>query len=298
MGQGKRKEEKRVESRVKQIKSNDDLKKDLAGRYRMTRSEGVEDLEPALVDADFQKLMRDGYVVIERLLSDEQIDAFRTGVEPLLHHTGRTSFEGARTQRVYDVFSKTRALDALTEHPRILALLDRLFLPNYLLSQAQIINILPGEDAQLLHHDDASYPFARPRPPLGAATVWAIDEFTAENGATSIIPGSHLWDQQRKPRPEEVMPCVMPAGSVVFFLGTTWHGGGANHSDRARLAATCQYCEPYLRQQENFLLEISRETALELSENLLRMIGYSIHPPFYGMVNGMHPKRLLEPEGF
>lgn len=278
---------------VKQIKTNADLRQDLARRYRSTATQGLDGLDPEQVDTDFERLMADGYVIMERLLSEEQIQAFRQEVTPFLQHTGRTSFEGARTQRVYDVLSKTRVLDPLAEHPRVLALLDRLFLPNYLLSQVQIINILPDERAQLLHHDDASYPFPRPRPPLGAATVWAIDDFTADNGATSIIPGSHRWDQQREPQPGEAIPCIMPAGSVVLFLGTTWHGGGANQSDQARLAATCQYCEPYLRQQENFLLEVSRDTARQLSENMLRMIGYSIHPPFYGMVNGMHPKRLL-----
>ncbi len=79
----------------------------------------------------------------------------------------------------------------------------------------------------------------------------------------------------------------------MFCWSTT--GRSILRSSRARLAATCQYCEPWLRQQENFLLEVAPELAASLSENLRRMIGYSILPPFYGMVNGMHPKRLLEP---
>ena len=87
----------------------------------------------------------------------------------------------------------------------------------------------------------------------------------------------------------------MPAGSVVFFLGTLWHGGGANHTTaQRRLAVTAQYCQPWLRPQEAFTLSTPPTTAYAVSENIQRMIGYSIHPPFMGMVNGMHPKRILE----
>jgi ectoine hydroxylase-related dioxygenase (phytanoyl-CoA dioxygenase family) len=85
----------------------------------------------------------------------------------------------------------------------------------------------------------------------------------------------------------------MPSGSCVFFVGTLWHGGGANRSDQARLAVTAQYCEPWLRPQEAFTLSTDRETVRAVSEDVRRMLGYSIHPPFIGMVDGMHPKRLL-----
>lgn len=168
-----------------------------------------------------------------------------------------------------------------------------MFLPNYLLSQAQVINILPGEAAQPLHHDDGFYRLPRPRAPLGAATVWAIDGFTAMNGATVVIPQSHSW-ADRMGEVTEALPAVMPAGSVIFFLGTTWHGGGANRSDNSRLAVTCQYCEPYLRQQENFLLELDSKTVASLAPELQSLVGYSVHPPFMGMVDGKHPLRLLE----
>ena len=85
----------------------------------------------------------------------------------------------------------------------------------------------------------------------------------------------------------------MAAGSAVFFLGSLWHGGGANTTDHSRLAVTGQYCEPWLRQQENFFLEIPLEQARTLRASILSMIGYSIHPPFMGYVDGVHPRRLL-----
>ncbi|WP_371319989.1 phytanoyl-CoA dioxygenase family protein [Pseudomonas gingeri] len=283
-------------SSAKQIQSQDDLRRDLAGTFRATRSTGYEDIPSDVINEDYERLMRDGYVILPNLLSEAQLLRVRQASADHLGATGRNTFEGELTQRVYDVFSKTRSVDPLAEHPRVLALLDRLLQPNYLLSQTQIINILPKSPAQLIHHDDAAYPVPRPRPPLGAATVWAIDPFTRENGATVVVPGSHKWPEGRTPNPEELVPCEMPAGSAVLFLGTLWHGGGANTSAGPRLAVTSQYCEPWVRQQENFILEVSRETVRQLSENLIRMIGYSVYPPFFGMVNGMHPKRLLEIE--
>ena len=126
--------------------------------------------------------------------------------------------------------------------------------------------------------------------------MWAIDDFTTENGGTVVIPGSHQWGEGG-PTDEQLsrqIHCEMPAGSVVFFLGTLWHGGGANRSSSSRLAITAQYCEGYCRTQENFSLSIPLKRVAQCSEDIKRMLGYSIYGPFMGMVDGKHPKRLLE----
>jgi len=245
-------------------------------------------------EADYETLMRDGCVVLHGLVSAEHCGAIKAEAQRLIGQTGRNPFEGLNTQRVYNVLAKTRLLDDLIIHPRVLALLDRLFEPNYLLSQAQLINIRPGEAAQALHTDDGFYRIPRPRPPLGAATIFAIDAFTETNGATRIAPRTQHLPTGERPSDDETFPCVMPAGSAVFFLGTLWHSGGANRSSEDRLAFTGQYCEPWLRPQENFFLEVSRETARTLHPDLLRLMGYSVHAPFMGMVDGMHPLRTLE----
>jgi ectoine hydroxylase-related dioxygenase (phytanoyl-CoA dioxygenase family) len=270
-----------------------DLGGDLAGTYRRTASGGAN-IDAAVGEADLAALQRDGYVILPDLLTPAELGEIRDAVAPLLDRHGRNGFEGRLTQRVYSVLNKTRTCDRIADHPRVLALLDRLFLPNYLLSMLQVINILPGEQAQLLHTDDGFYPLPRPRAALGAATIWAIDDFTADNGATDILPGSHLWGQ-RTPEETQRKPVVMKAGSCVFFLSTLWHGGGANRSAAPRLAVTAQYCEPWLRPQEAFTLSTTRDTVRAVSEDIRRMLGYSIHPPFIGQVDGMHPKRLLEP---
>ena len=271
----------------------EDLKGDLASRYKQIASSGSS-VDSAIVEADLAALDRDGYVIWENLLDTEECRQIREVVRPWLEHTGRNSFEGLRTQRFYSVLSRTRACDRLVDNPRVLAVLDQLLMPNYLLSALQAINIQPGETAQLAHHDDGFYPIPRPRAPLTAATIWAIDDFTADNGATMVIPGSHRWGQ-RPPNPEDhAVPVVMPAGSCVFFVGTLWHGGGANNTTRERLAVTAQYCQPWLRPMEAFTLSISREIARTVSDDIRRMLGYSIHPPFVGAVDGLHPLRLLE----
>ncbi|MFI7643113.1 phytanoyl-CoA dioxygenase family protein [Nonomuraea sp. NPDC049400] len=153
----------------------------------------------------------------------------------------------------------------------------------------------PARNAQLLHPHDGFYPVPRPRPELSVATVWAIDDFAEANGATVLIPGSHRWPDGRTPTDADFrLAAAMPAGSCVLFVGTLWHGGGANHSAAPRLAATAQYCQPWLRTQEAFTLSTSQDVARAVSEEIRRMLGYSIHPPFVGMVKGMHPKRLMD----
>lgn len=279
----------------KDIDRSRDLFQDLAGSHPSTAGDH-ERVDPAVTAADLAALARDGYVILEDLVGEEELAAIRAGLEPHLERRGRNSFEGRFTQRVYAVMGKTDACDGFLEHPRVLCALDELLLPNYLLSMCQGIKILPGETRQPLHHDDNLYPIPRPRAAFSVATILAVDDFTAENGATVIVPGSHAWDD-REPGPDDpVVPVVMPAGSAVLFLGTLWHGGGANTSGATRLALTAQYCEPWARTQENMFLAVPRERARRASPNLQRMLGYSIGYPFMGQVGGMSPLRCLDPD--
>lgn len=269
---------------------------DLAGRYKSTAG-SQQVIDPAIITDAMAQLNRDGYIIIEKLFTEEAMDALKADVRPRFkHEAGRNNFEGLATQRLYTMMAETDIANPMVEHPLILGLLDKIFEPNYLLSQLQVINIHPGEAAQPLHYDDGFYPWPRPRRALGAATIIAVDDFTEDNGATVAIPSSHLWgdkypDDDDKAR---LIKAVMPKGSVLFFLGTLWHGGGANESDTPRMCLTAQYCAPFCRTQENFSLSIPKERVITFSENIQRLLGYSIHPPFMGMVEGKHPKRVLE----
>ena len=269
---------------------------DLATKYRSTAGTQAS-ADPAELQRCVDAIDEQGYVIVENCIDRALVDAIRADILPRFDHaSGRNNFEGFKTQRLYGLVDKTLTCNPLIEHPLLLGVLDQLFEPNYLLSQAQAINIRPGEAAQPIHFDDAFYAVDRPRRALGAAAIYAIDDFTAENGATVVIPGSHRWGNEA---PDEAamrraIPAVMPAGSALFFTGTLWHGGGENRSDRSRLCITTQYCAPWCRQQENFSLSVPRDQVKRCSEHVQRLLGYSIHPPFMGFVNGMHPKRLLE----
>jgi len=285
----------RDDPRFRQVKDSQSyLETDLARTYGFTRSEEAAALDQDMVDAQHAQLLRDGFIILEDIVPQVTVDALQAASKPWLDRMGRNSFEGERTQRIYGLPEKLREADPFIEHPLILAHLDRLLKPNYLLSQAQVINIKTESPAQPLHMDDGFYLWPRPRPPISAATVFAVDDFTEENGATVALPGSHLWGEGRQPMSDDRrIQAVMSAGSCILFLGNLWHGGGENRSGADRLAFTAQYCEPWARTQENYFLSVSKETAAGVSENIRRLLGYSIHPPFMGMVNGMHPKRTL-----
>jgi ectoine hydroxylase-related dioxygenase (phytanoyl-CoA dioxygenase family) len=249
--------------------------------------------------AELETFRRDGYVILPRAIDRAGLDDLLAALAPYeaARPMGRNDFEGERSQRVYSLAGKGPVFQALAEHPRVMALLDQILMPRYLLSTLQSIRLHPGETCQPWHSDDAFYLVPRPRDPiLGVSVIWAIEDFTVENGATEVIPGSHRWHHERPDeRPHDVVPAVMPAGSAIVFDAALWHRGGANRSaSTTRLAISPQYCQPYLRPQESQLLIVPPAAARACSERVRSMLGYSIHPPFVGQVDGMHPLRLVD----
>jgi ectoine hydroxylase-related dioxygenase (phytanoyl-CoA dioxygenase family) len=247
---------------------------------------------------DVDTFQRDGFVIFERALDRAQLAGLVAGLAPHERDRpmGRTPFEGQRSQRVYSLAGKGEAFLELAEHPRVVALLDRLLMPNYLLSTLQSIRLHPGEQQQAWHTDDAFYFAPRPHAlPMGVSVMWAIEDFTADNGATEVIPGSHRWGMDHpEQRDHDTHVAAMPAGSAIVFDAALWHRGGANRTSGTRLAISPQYCQPWLRPQESQLLVVPPDAARACSERVRAMLGYSIHPPFIGQVDGMHPLRLVD----
>src|SRR5690606_1512804 len=134
--------------------------------------------EKPYIDKLIDAVNENGFIILENLISSEAVDYIRIESDPFLKFDGRTEFEGHKRRRISSVIEMTYACKPLAEHPLVLALLDRLFMPNYLLSQLQVISVMPGEVRQPLHHGGGFYPIARPRKPFGAALIWAIDDFT------------------------------------------------------------------------------------------------------------------------
>lgn len=255
-------------------------------------------------DAHAAEIRAQGFTVIPDLMDAATIQAVRDGLAPYMgQHRGRNAFEGFSTERIYTLVARAKVFEDLTEEPRILAILDRFLQPGYLLTASQSIQILPGEAAQDIHTDDGFYRQPRPRPPISMTVIAAVDAFTTENGATEVIPGSHLWgdlgDGVRAAGAEDMetllVPMEMPAGACLVMAGTCVHRGGANRSERPRLAFTNQYCEPWGRTQENFFLGVPPEQARTMSPRLQTLLGYDIWAPFMGMVTSLHPRRALEP---
>src|SRR5580692_5240579 len=220
-----------------------------------------------------QQLQSEGFVVLRDAAGTDLVGRFRKELAPYLATApfGRNDFEGFRSQRLYALLTKARVTANIA------------------------INVHPGETAQSLHPDDGYCGVPRPRRPFGVSAVWAIDEFTAENGATEVLPGSHLFGHEPIAADDpRVRPVEMSPGSVVVFLGTTLHRGGANRSDGVRLGLTPQYCQPWMRQIENMALAVPPDVVATLPERVQELLGYSIMPPFIGYVDGQHPRRVLE----
>lgn len=235
----------------------------------------------------------DGACVVDGLAAPARVAAVRAELHRVLTATpeGRNAFEGFATQRIYALFAKTRALDELATLPLLLGVLDRV-LGHYQLSAPVGISIGPGEAAQVLHTDQAIYPLPPAYGPVVVNTMWAFDDFTEANGATRVIPGSHHGEPPAGAA-AATEPVVMSAGSALFYLGTVWHGGGANSTDHARLGVILEYAASWLRQQENHVLAVPPETAATLPVRLQELLGYNVRPPFVGYVDGRHPRRLL-----
>jgi ectoine hydroxylase-related dioxygenase (phytanoyl-CoA dioxygenase family) len=251
-------------------------------------------------DAHARTILSEGFVVLRDVLSPGEVAAMRVALSPWLQGRlmGRNDFEGFRSERVYALLAKDPALALLVEHPRLLAIVDRLLAPHYLLSAFLAIQVHPGETPQGWHFDDGGCRVPRPRALCGVSAIWALDEFTRENGATELIPRSHLWGDDVSPAESGgALSICMPAGSVVVFAGTLQHRGGASRGPGTRLGVTPQYCQPWLRQLENMALAVPPEVARGLSVRVQELLGYSIaEPSFMGYVDGLHPRRLVDPD--
>jgi len=268
----------------------------------------AEQLNNCLVELETQ-----GYTQIPDLLTPERLAQVRRQFDTLLGaNTGRNDFEGHKTERVYTLVARDRVFQDIAEDPLIMALCDALFMPNYLLSATQAIVIAPGETPQPWHTDDSFYTVPRPRAMISLSTIVAVDDFSATNGGTEIVPGSHLWGEEelgdhylgynsetvsdpKAGRPKQAVSVEMPAGSALVFAGTLLHRGGGNSSQGNRRAFSNQYCQPWARPQENFFLGIPPQQVANMSAKVQSLLGYSIHPPFMGQVTAYHPLKALEP---
>jgi ectoine hydroxylase-related dioxygenase (phytanoyl-CoA dioxygenase family) len=235
----------------------------------------------APVEAVEAALREQGCVVVERLATDAQIDAIAAELAPYLTATapGADEFTGRNTRRTGSLLARSRGFRDLAAHPTVLGTLDRVLgdhATSYQLHLTQVIEIGPGEPAQLVHRDQWAFDFFSF--PAGfeveCHTMWAMNDFTDENGATRVVPGSNRWDDKLRLTPVDTVPAEMPKGSVLLYLGSLYHGGGENRSSAPRRGINVGYTLSWLRQEENQYLACPPEVARELPEALAKLAGY------------------------
>ena len=235
----------------------------------------------APIEAIEEALREYGCVVVERLAPVEQLDRIESELDLHIRETapGADEFTGHNTRRTGSLLARSPSFRDLAAHPVVIGALDRVLgdhATSYQLHLTQVIEIGPGEPAQLVHRDQWAFDFF-PFPAgfeVECHTMWAMSEFTEENGATRVIPRSNKWEDKLRPTNDQTVAAEMPKGSVLLYLGSLYHGGGANRSTEARRGINVGYTLSWLRQEENQYLACPPEVARELPESLARLAGY------------------------
>jgi ectoine hydroxylase-related dioxygenase (phytanoyl-CoA dioxygenase family) len=205
------------------------------------------------------------------------------------------AFEGTRTVRIYNLLVHGELYERIPVHESVLPVVERVLDRGCLVSSLSSISIDPGETAQPIHADDQLIPIAKPHVATVCNSMWAITDFTEANGATRIIPGTHLADRSPDYGTHyDSIAAEMAKGSVLIWHGSLWHGGGANATDQRRVGIAMNYCAGWIRQQENQQLGIPREIASGFSPRLRELCGYGIYNGLIGHIDKHSPAELLD----
>jgi ectoine hydroxylase-related dioxygenase (phytanoyl-CoA dioxygenase family) len=255
-------------------------------------------LDGATLDAHAETIARDGYTIVQDAIDLDLVDALCDDLARLEAAysivPADNSFEGASTVRVYNLLALGKLYEEIPVHEHVLPIVERVLDPGCLVSSLSSIAILPGETAQPIHADDQLIPLAKPHGPTVCNSMWALTDFTEANGATRVIPGSHLADHSPEyGAPYDSVPAEMPKGSVLVWHGSLWHGGGANTTDQRRIGIAMNYCAGYIRQQENQQLGIPRDVAAGFSPRLRALCGYGIYRGLIGHIDKHDPVEML-----
>ncbi len=264
----------------------------------------VVTLDGAAIDAHVARIDSEGYTILDGAIEPELVDLLRDTIRRLERELDvrprETAAEGHATLRMYNLLAKDPAFRAMPVHHNVLPIVERLLDRGCLLSGMTAIDIGPGEHSQPMHGDDIvmSRHLPRPHVPMMVTTMWALTDFTASNGGTRFVPGSHRFPQTPEspdaPLDVEIRALEMSAGSVMVFHGSLWHAGGANTSENdRRLGVNVQYCPGFVRQQQNPYLGIPTAIAATFSDRLLELLGYRLYKGIMGHVDGASPGEVV-----
>ena len=242
-----------------------------------------------------------GCAIIENLAGAATIDALGADLAPVIEQRwiGVDEFAGFKTKRVSGLMALSPAAREMALNPLVVGTAEALLSPHCESIQLHVthtVAIGPGEKTQMAHRDDGLWHVPEPKPPLALHCMWAVSDFTAENGGTQMVPGSHLWPDDREPDDSEFQSTEMPRGSVAMYNARTWHGGGANRSNGVRIGALIGYLLGWLRQEENQYLTVPPALARTFPEKLQKLIGYDTHGDHLGWVDDGNPRAVLADE--
>ncbi|MDH2528292.1 phytanoyl-CoA dioxygenase family protein [Acinetobacter baumannii] len=268
---------------------------------------------------DIAKIIHeDGGIIIKGFLSKEFNTEFRNHLNDMLNEIPNGSdayFAGTKTKRMSNLFMRTDLMQNIALHPVYLGVAKEILqkpitmwsgekrvenIPDIQIGVTQAIKILPGQPAQPMHRDDAVWLWRHPNYGREARVqiMVAVTEFTKENGATLVIPGSHLWDDEKKPELSAAISAEMEEGDALIWIGSLYHAGGANLSQNERLGVTMSYDLAILRQEENFYLSIPIERMKQFPKELQDLLGWKMSSTYAGFIeiNGemQAPSVLLE----
>ena len=259
-------------------------------------------LTPADIEAHVARVERDGYTIVQDAIEDALLTALRDDLERIEReeHVNPASnvFEGNRTVRIYNQLARGKVYEAIPVHDSVLPIVERVLDRGCLVSSLSSIAIDPGETAQPLHADDQLIPLPRPHVPIVCNSMWAVTDFTADNGATRLVPASHKLD--RAPvlgEDTSTIAAEMRRGSVLVYNGSLWHGGGANATPSRRVGIAMNYCAGWVRQQENQQLGIPLEVARGFGPRLRKLCGFGLYRSLLGHIDKCSPVDLLDGTG-
>jgi ectoine hydroxylase-related dioxygenase (phytanoyl-CoA dioxygenase family) len=258
----------------------------------------VRTLSDEEIERHAERVRTEGWTIVEGAVELDLVDALAEDLARLERELGvgpgENLFEGVRTTRIYNLLVHGPLYERIPVHPNVLPIVERVLDPGLLVSSLSSIAIGPDERAQPIHADDQLIPLPKPHPPIICNTMWAITDFTDDNGATRLVPGSHLADHSPDPLGTyDTIPAEMPRGSVLIWVGSLWHGGGANRTDRRRVGIAMNYCAGFIRQQENQQLGIPIDKAKGFSRRLKELVGYSIYNGLIGHIDKQHPAKVV-----
>ncbi len=255
-------------------------------------------LDDAAIAEHLKRIEADGYTVVENAIAPDLVDAIADDLARLERELetqpAGNPFEGANTLRIYNLLKYGQVWEQIPVHPNVLPVVEKVLDPGCLISSLSSINIGAGETPQPIHADDQLIPIPKPHPPTVCNSMWAITDFTEANGATRLMPGTHLYDHSpRYDKPYESIPAEMAKGSVLIWHGSLWHGGGANTTSERRIGIAMNYCAGYIRQQENQQLGLPPALVQSFEPRLQQLVGYGIYTGLIGHIDKQSPAKAL-----